>query len=196
MANLNRIDELCKKAKLIGKIYYGNCASSLILDKIAHDLNVVLPDDFVDISDEVPYESFTICGEPFSLSEDYAIMKEKEIKIANIIDYNLEYRKRYKNLEKIVVLSEESDVSFLLMFTQDSPEQPTPIVWCDYEDLYNYSETGEFKYKIDKWDSFTDFFEYLVEQEEKVQEEEKNQPEPIKTVLHEKKSFWKKLFCK
>ncbi len=213
MENSNRVNELCERAKnSVNKWRKEHFLPAVSFDmrygiensltKTMLLLSIVLPDDYVSIVNQFPYYSLE---DNFNFFSFEAYTDEAKAYISNdgtvvnddiiIIDDNLYYRKQHNNIDKILILSAEIDVSFVLMFTQDSPEKPTPIVWCDYEDLYNYSETGKFKYKIDKWDSFTDFFEYLVEQEEKAQEDERNtstliqQPEPLA-----KKGFWSRLF--
>ena len=57
------------------------------------------------------------------------------------------------------------------MITQNDPNKPAPVIWCDYGDMYYYSIHKKFQYSHDEWPSFTAFFEYLVEQEEKKLEE-------------------------
>ncbi len=92
---------------------------------------------------------------------------------------NLELRKEFaeysegrSDMSHILVLADD-DGGSVFMITQDSPEKPTPIIWCDAGDMYWYSIDGKFPHPHDEWPSFTDFFEYLVEQEEKNLEEDK-----------------------
>lgn len=58
----------------------------------------------------------------------------------------------------------------VFMIMQYSPGKPTPVIWCDYGDMYYYSIHKKFQYPHDEWPSFTAFFEYLIEQEEKALE--------------------------
>jgi hypothetical protein len=74
---------------------------------------------------------------------------------------------------KYVILAGFRDGGSVFLETQDSPDKPSPVIWCDMEDVYNLCETGEFKYNPTIWPSFTDFFEYLVEQEGKMQAEDR-----------------------
>jgi hypothetical protein len=41
------------------------------------------------------------------------------------------------------------------------------VIWCSYEDIFNLCDGEGFKHNPDIWPSFTDFFEYLVIEEEK-----------------------------
>ena len=75
-------------------------------------------------------------------------------------------------MSHILVLADD-DGGSVFMITRDSPEKPTPIIWCDAGDMYWYSINGKFPHPHDEWPSFTDFFEYLVEQEERNLEEDK-----------------------
>lgn len=89
--------------------------------------------------------------------------------IKNNIELRAEFSKSSEgksDLSHILVLADD-DGGSVFMITQDSPEKPTPIIWCDYGDMYYYSIHKKFQYPHDEWPSFTDFFEYLVEQEEK-----------------------------
>ncbi|MDR3179914.1 MAG: SMI1/KNR4 family protein [Holosporaceae bacterium] len=92
--------------------------------------------------------------------------------INGIIKNNLELRKEFayysnskSDMSHILVLSDD-DGGSVFMITQDSPEKPTPIIWCDAGDMYHYSINGVFPHSHDEWPSFTDFFEYLVQKEE------------------------------
>lgn len=68
---------------------------------------------------------------------------------------------------RYVVLAIQDDVSVVLMETQDSPEKPSPVIWCDmFPDFFNICEGKPMEQNPTIWPSFADFFEYLVEQEE------------------------------
>lgn len=194
MENLNRIEELCNRAKRLNLLHCDVIAATDTVEKVEHGLGIVLPFDFVEITKRFPYDGMTATCEFFEFDETLKPYSQK--RNIDALRYNLYYRKEYKNLDDIFVLSRMDDVSFLLMFTQDDRQKPTPIVWCDYEDLYNYSETGEFKYKIDKWNSFTDFFEFLIEKEEEAIKEEKELAEAKTKLPPPEKSFWQRLFRK
>lgn len=59
--------------------------------------------------------------------------------------------------------------------TPNDPNTNTRVIWCDMEDVYNLCLKGEFEYNPTIWPSFTDFFEYLVEQEEEMLKEQEKQ---------------------
>jgi hypothetical protein len=117
-------------------------------------LGVCLSEDFSYITKKISYEflsHFEWYNFPFGVTE-----------------WTMELRERGLP-HKYVVLSDEGDGGAVFLETQDSPEKPSPVIWCDMEDVYNLCDTGEFKYNPTIWPSFTDFFEYLVDEEEKMQ---------------------------
>jgi len=137
------------------------------LSAISNRLGIILPHDFCEISTEISLDSF-------STMQFWGI----SVKRNEIICNNLEIRKQYtedskgqSDMSHILVLADD-DGGSVFMITQDSPEKPTPVIWCDYGDMYYYSIHKKFQYPHDEWPSFTAFFEYLVEQEEKKLEED------------------------
>lgn len=80
---------------------------------------------------------------------------------------NTEYYRTLGLHHRYIVLADQGDAGVVLMETQDDPEKPSPVIWCDYPDIFNLCEEGKFKYNPDIWPSFADFFEYLVAEEEK-----------------------------
>jgi hypothetical protein len=88
-----------------------------------------------------------------------------------IVSDTLDLRK--KGLpHRYVLLADEDDAGSVFLETQDSPEKPSPVIWCAMEDVYNLCEGKGCKYDATIWPTFADFFEYLVDREEKEQAEE------------------------
>lgn len=138
------------------------CIQNSELLNISDRLSVTLPIDFLKIAVEVSLDSFPSI-------QFWGVSK----KCNEIVENNIELRKEYEkysdgqsDMSHILVLADD-DGGSVFMITQDSPEKPTPIIWCDYGDMYYYSIHKKFQNPHDKWPSFTAFFEYLVEQEEK-----------------------------
>ena len=131
------------------------------LDSISNNLSLILPLDFREINIAIGHASFN--------SMEFFRVTQKS---NGIIRNNLEIRKQYikdsegkSDMSHILVLADD-DGGSVFMITQDSLENPTPVIWCDYGDMYYYSIHKEFRNPHDEWPSFTAFFEYLVEQEE------------------------------
>ena len=127
-------------------------------------LRIILPLDFIKISEIVSYEG--------SNSMEFLQFDALEDDWNGVIKNNLELRKQYLEqsngksyMSHILVLC-DNDGGSVFMITQDSPEKPTPVIWCDAGDMYHYSIDGVFPHPHDEWASFTDFFEYLVKKEE------------------------------
>ncbi len=129
---------------------------------ISRTLGVCLPSDFAKINTSISYIGFPTMEFSMVYTEcNY------------IIEDNQYIRKQYttqsngkSDMSHILVLADD-DGGSVFMITQDSPEKPTPIIWCDAGDMYWYSIDGKFPHPHDEWPSFADFFEYLVDQEEK-----------------------------
>jgi hypothetical protein len=161
----NRLNNLIERAKKNERLkhYVGNVIDDEKFNNVSKNLGITLPKDFIEINKMFRYDAF-------SMQEflDFA----EEIRNYGIIKNNLELRKEFayysngkSNMSHILVLADD-DGGSVFMITQDSPEKPTPVIWCDAGDMFNYSVTGQFRNPHDEWSSFTDFFEYLVEKEE------------------------------
>ncbi len=139
-------------------------------EKIETLLGLVIPEDIKKLSEQIVY---SILG-----GFEFFDTKSEENDWNSIIKNNLELRKEYaeqsggkSDMSRILVLADD-DGGSVFMITQDSPEKPTPVIWCDATDMYWYSIDGKFRSSHDEWPSFTDFFEYLVEEEEKKLQED------------------------
>jgi hypothetical protein len=161
-------------------IKYNRCGIGVIVDRVPKhtfdlvekNLQLKLPEEFRYISNQVSVTSFSKI-EFFEFENDPEDWN-------GIIKNNLEIRKNYEKdsngqskerMDKILVLAND-DGGSVFMITQDSSEKPAPVVWCDYGDMYHYAITGQFRNPHDEWPSFTDFFEFLVNDLEKRTAEE------------------------
>jgi hypothetical protein len=115
-------------------------------------LKVKLADDFKKINTQIGYENSSFF--------EFASFPD------GVIEYTEDFRKRGLP-HRYIILSDNGDIGYILMETQDSPKKPSPVIWCDAADMYNLCNKGTIEYEPIIWPSFTDFFEYLVMQEEK-----------------------------
>ena len=170
---VNNLNNLIKRIENNKRLTYyrGLVIGDANCKNVSDILNIVLPNDFVNIGSVFRYDVF-------SFQEFFDFLNEK--KSWGIVQNNLELRKEFtkysegkSDMSHILVLADD-DGGSVFMITQDTPEKPTPIIWCDAGDMYWYSIDGKFPHPHDEWPSFTDFFEYLVEQEEKNLEEDKD----------------------
>jgi hypothetical protein len=139
---------------------------------ISHALGIILENGFININNKISHTSFP--------NMEFFYLYREADKSSGIIKNNLEIRKNYEKdsngqskerMDKILVLAND-DGGSVFMITQDSPEKPAPVIWCDYGDMYHYAITGKFQNSHDEWPSFTDFFEFLVNDLEKETAEE------------------------
>ncbi len=162
--SLNKLIEKCRSNKRL-EAYSNLTMSETDFKRVMNNLKIILPNDFVEINTLFRYDVFS-----FQELLDFCL----EINDWNgVIKNNLELRKEYtkysegkSDMSHILVLADD-DGGSVFMITQDSPEKPTPVIWCDYGDMYYYSIHKAFQNPHDEWPSFTKFFEFLVEQEEK-----------------------------
>ena len=142
---------------------------AIFLDNVKNVFNIVIPIDMQQILKQISYD--LLCGFEFF---DFTVNDDNW---SGIVKNNLEIRKQYteesqgqSDMSHILVLADD-DGGSVFMITQNDPNKPAPVIWCDYGDMYYYSIHKKFQYSHDEWPSFTAFFEYLVEQEEKKLEE-------------------------
>lgn len=65
---------------------------------------------------------------------------------------------------------QQDDVLFLLLKTKSLDE--SEVIWCAYQDCFNLCDKKPMEYNPTIFPSFTNFFEYLLDKEEKMQAED------------------------
>lgn len=160
----NKCDLLVKKAIALCSSKIGTIRDICLLES---NLNIKLPNDFKCICSNVDYGEINCPFINVSFPE-------------GVCGYTQDLRKDGLPHRFLLLSGYSDDAGSIFMETQDDPEKPSPIYWCDAEDVYNLCEEGVFKYNPTVWPSFTDFFEYLVNEEEKRQLEEGRLKAPIK----------------
>lgn len=68
------------------------------------------------------------------------------------------------------MLPQQDDVSFLLLKTKSLDE--SEVIWYAYQYFFNLCDGKPMEYNPTIFPSFTDFFEYLLDEEEKMQAED------------------------
>lgn len=152
----NKIESLCDRARRTDPLFTAPFSES-VFQTVESALGVELPTDFKEIGRLFRYDALS--------SIDFIFWSEQPSE--GIIKKNLDRRLEFQDhhyLSDCIILSDD-DAGAVLLFGQKGASEDA-VIWCDAPDLCNYAERGEFAYAYDKWLSFTDFFEYLVEQEE------------------------------
>jgi hypothetical protein len=122
-------------------------------------LNIIFPDDFKEISSEYNYEyisAFEMYN--FSLSDEYSV-KGGTIKWRNSISLPSDY----------LVLGENGSSAIIMKIENNN----STIIWCALEDVFNLCDGKPMEYNPTIFPSFTDFFEFLIDEEEKMQAEDR-----------------------
>ena len=128
---------------------------------VERKLKITLPADFKEICKDYSYEGFSRFDFfNFGLENEHSVIGE-----------TLGYRKSLNFPQKYLVLYED-DASFICMEMQGDPEKLTPIIWCAIEDVSQLCKGKPLQYEHTIFPSFTDFFEYLISNEEKLHHEE------------------------
>lgn len=153
MLDKEKCDKLIKKAKSLNK---APTLSYNIIYNLQEKLVVTLPEDFKYIATHYHYEYISF----FSF---YHLNDE-------VIEETKFFREQDNLPHEYIILSQQDDVSFLLLKTISSEE--CQVIWCDYPDFFNLCDRMPMQYKQTIFNSFTDFFEFLLDEEEKMQKED------------------------
>ena len=150
----NQIDNLIKRYTLL---YPEEEVSNTHIDDIEKKLNVVLSNDFKKI--------LTVySGGKLGLHSIFTLYDDG--RDYNIVNRTLYYRNCDLNLPVTYIALEETEVSFVVLETQSQANMQTKVIECSIEDIYNLAKGNPLLYNPTIFPSFTDFFEYLIKQEE------------------------------
>lgn len=128
------------------------------LRKIEKDLNVTLPDDFKEIS------TFYDGNNGFYIDGMYCYNIDSSPD--NILTKTLFYREKQLP-EKFIVLGEPQE-SVILMETPGDEVKSSRVLWLSYSDVENLCYEENLKDKPIIFSSFSNFFDYLLTEEEKI----------------------------
>lgn len=145
---MNAINEL--RNKYIALYDGTDGISKECLDKIEHDLQVKLSNDFSEIA------SFYSGGSIGGIDLHSFLFTDS----TNIIGETLRIRKAVGLPNRFVVIAEH-DMSIFVMDTENIPS----IIWLDSVEITKLDEQ-DFISKPDVWGCFLDFFHYLLDEEE------------------------------
>ncbi len=155
-----------KQEKLINKICLlcpGKPLEVAVISKVEKNLKVIFSDDFLEISKKYYYQWAISFFEllDFDLEGSHSVIYQTKL-----------LRKNYNLPNRYVCLADDG-TSMVFMETQDSPEKPSPVIWCAIEDMYRLAADEPMIYEPTIYPSFTNFFEQLVKDaEERSKEEE------------------------
>lgn len=147
--NPNILVNKAKKLKIAPKL---DIEEIFLVEK---NLGTVFPDDFKKISSMYDYEyigTFEMYSFPEGVVE---VVKSWRESIA--LPYNC------------IVLGEDGTSAIIMKIEG----YKSTVIWCSMEDVLNLCEGKPMEYNPTIFPSFTDFFEFLIEEEEKMQAEEK-----------------------
>lgn len=122
--------------------------------RIEQQLQLQLPDDFKEIASF--YNGGLLGGiSIFSYNDHHP----------NLIEETLRLRKDIQLPHSFLFLAEPAE-SMIVLDTAQTPA----VIWCDSIDVHQLHNRS-FQIAPDTWNTFSDFFEYLLTQEEEEQEQ-------------------------
>lgn len=157
MSNRDLIERLVLRAEKLGAAYN---ASNVEFENIESILRVTLSCEFKAVCRRFCYESLYLT--PF-----YSLFGDEQ---ESTIHETKLYRQHLQLPYRYLVLSED-DCAAIFLETQDDPEKDSPVHIVDLNDIERFIQGEKLEYGYEYFQSFTDFFQYLIEQEEGYQKE-------------------------
>lgn len=131
------------------------------IDKIEERLKINLPQDIKNILKI--YDGYYDIG---GLSMFSFLQNNKW----NVCEKTEFFRKKI-NLPKEYLVLQEGEESFIVLKTNDTLIENAPVFWIGISDVYNLIENKKLEDNPIIFPSFTDFFEFLLDEEEKIRAE-------------------------
>lgn len=153
---LNRVSILKKRYE---QLYEIASLHTPEFNKIEQELGIILPNDFKEITQ---FYDGGITGNLLGGIYFPGFLYNKKCPLVENTSHM-----RDLGLPPRYIFLYEDDAGAIFMETQDSPDKPARVIWCDIPDAENLLAGKPFEYNPTIFPSFTDFFESLVEQEEK-----------------------------
>lgn len=150
-----KCDALIAKARRLSEAPRLNL---LDINQLEKTLKVLLSNDFKYIGNKYDYEYI-------DFFDFYSFP-------TGIINKTKDLRKSCKLPNEYIVLAID-DVSVLLLKTMSSKK--SEVIWCDEPDFFNICEGKTLQFNPTIFPSFTDFFEFLLDEEEKIRAENNQQ---------------------
>jgi hypothetical protein len=151
----NKIESLIERVRNLKKDKKSEISDSMT-EKLEKELCVILPNDFKVLCRFYGYDYFSY-SQFYSFSEG-VILETK-------------YWREQENLPHEYIVLSSDDASFELIKTISDKE--CRVIICDYQDFFNLCERGNFMYETTTFKSFTDFYEFLLTEEESYRAESK-----------------------
>lgn len=130
------------------------------IQRVEKNLDVALPQDFIDLNKISSYECSNLVGF-FNFGDEGP---------DSVIAATLGLRESYSDCTKYLALYLD-DAGIILMNIED---MNASVIWCSIYDLDNLFNQKEMCYKYRLFNSFADFFAYLLDEEEKKRTEKKS----------------------
>lgn len=150
---MQKQNELIVRAK---KLITGNPITADELQEVQNVLNITLPEDFVYINKVISYEYFS----------SFSFLNFGDTEDGSVIYVSLGAYDFFRGDPNYCILYED-DAGVIIM--NNCSREGCLIYWCAIEDVENILNNQPLLYAYEYFPSFTDFFEYLLDEEEKIQ---------------------------
>lgn len=147
--------KLLKVAQELHRLSQYSAVSDISIKRAEKALEIIFPTDFKKFCTVYSYDYCRLFSF-FSFDE-------------GVIDKTLEWRKSVNFPRNCVGLAEEGESAIIMRITGDNAE----VIWCSIPDLYNLCEAKPLEDNPTIFPTFTDFYSYLLDEEEKIREENK-----------------------
>lgn len=151
----NRIIQLIKRVERLG---LKNSLNKEEIEAVEKVLNLTLPDDFKVLCSYCSYE--------FLYSFEFITFCADEND--GVITETLGWRDSINLPHNYLVLADDGTSAILMKIEEDDAE----VIWCSLEDVLNICAGKSMEYNPTVFPSFIDFYEFLLDEEEKERVEE------------------------
>jgi hypothetical protein len=131
------------------------------ISNVERKLNIILPNNFKELCHNCSYEIF-------NFSEFYNFGSESTY---SVITQTLGWRKSINLPHNYLVLGDDGTSAILMKIEGNE----SSVIWCSLEDVLNICKGLPMKYDPTVFPTFTDFYEFLLDEEEKSRNDEKKQ---------------------
>jgi hypothetical protein len=146
------------------KLYPSKGLNNKQIQNFENKLSIMLPEDVKNILDF--YDGY------YSLAYLSLYSFDQSVLGWNICDETLRLRQSI-NLPKNMIVLAEPDESIIIMEISNEPKVMSKIYWLGSGDIYNLAEGKPLEDNPTIFPTFSDFFAYLLDEEEKRRTEEK-----------------------
>ncbi|WP_375333523.1 SMI1/KNR4 family protein [Candidatus Tisiphia endosymbiont of Xenochironomus xenolabis] len=156
MINKDIVNSCIKRVSLLKQDSKPELSEEMVKN-VEIKLNIFFPEDFKILCNFYGYDFFRLFSF-YNFEDEEGVIEETKY-----------YRKKHNLPSNYLVLFSD-DVSFVLLKIISTDK--SKVIWCDYQDFFKLCEGHPMQYNPTIFPSFVDFYEYLLDEEEKIRAED------------------------